>query len=67
MNVNQDYLINGAAQGVQYGQNERVDELNDRMAQRHFPDMSLEPNYDCRPVPTKYSHFPIVNRRTPLR
>jgi hypothetical protein len=29
--------------------------------------MALEPNYDCRPVPTKYSHFPIVNRRAPVR
>ena len=67
MNINQDYLIAGAVQGVQYGQNERVDELNDRIAERHFPDMALEPNYSCRPVPTKYSQFPIVNRRTPVR
>ena len=67
MNINQDYLIAGAVQGVQYGQNERVDELNDRIAERHFPDMALEPNYNCRPVPTKYSHFPIVNRRAPVR
>ena len=67
MNINQDYLIPGVVHGVQYGQNERVDELNNRMAERHFPDTALEPNYNCRPVPTKYSRFPIINRRAPVR
>jgi hypothetical protein len=38
--------------------------LNDRIAERQFPDRALQPNFDFRPVPTKYSHFPIIDRRT---
>lgn len=49
--------------GVIYRQNERLDELNTRLGQRQFADKPLQPNYDPRPVPTKYSHFPIVDRR----
>jgi len=49
--------------GVLYQQNERLDELNQRLGQRQFSDRPLQPNYDPRPVPTKYSHFPIVDRR----
>jgi hypothetical protein len=67
MNVNNNYLIHGVVQGVQYGQNERVDELNNRISSRYFPDVPLEPNYNMRPVPTKYSLFPIVNNRTEVR
>jgi hypothetical protein len=55
----------GVPQGVLYGQNERVDELNDRITARNTPDTPLKPNYDPRPVPTKYAHFPIINRRAP--
>uniref|UniRef100_A0A6C0D2W1 Zasp-like motif domain-containing protein n=1 Tax=viral metagenome TaxID=1070528 RepID=A0A6C0D2W1_9ZZZZ len=61
-NTNQIY---GVHQGIQYGQHDRVDELNQRLTARHYPDIPLEPNYDPRPVPTKYAHFPMVNRRTP--
>lgn len=61
-----EYTIPGVTQGVYYGQNERVDELNSRLASRHFPDSPLEPNFNMRPVPTKYSHFPIINRRKPV-
>lgn len=57
--------IHGIPQYVYYGQNERVDELNDRIGSRQFADSPLEPNYDPRPIPTKYSLFPIINRRTP--
>jgi hypothetical protein len=49
--------------GVIYQQNERLDELNQRLGQRQFADKPLQPNYDPRPVPTKYSHFPIIDRR----
>ena len=59
--------IIGLPEHLYYGQNERVDELNDRMASRHFPDSPLQPNFDPRSVPTKYAHFPIINRRTPLK
>jgi len=63
MNYQTNYLIDGAHQGVQYGQNARVDELNERINERFVPDSPLEPNFDPRPVSTKYAHFPIINRR----
>ena len=52
--------------GVYYIQNERVEELNDRISDRRFPDRPLQPHYDPRPVPTKYSLFPIIDRRTAI-
>jgi len=48
--------------GILYGQFERVDELNDRILGRFYPDMPLQPNLDVRPVSTKYSHFPVIDR-----
>ena len=64
--INNNNKINGLPEGgVYYGQNERVDEINDRVSSRHFPDSPLEPNFDPRSIPTKYSHFPIINRRAP--
>lgn len=48
--------------GILYGQNERVDELNDRILGRFYPDMPLQANMDIRPVSTKYSHFPVIDR-----
>jgi hypothetical protein len=67
MELSNQSTILGLPQYLYYGQNERVDELNDRIATRHFPDSPLQPNFDPRSVPTKYSHFPIINRRTPLK
>jgi hypothetical protein len=61
-----DNKILGVPEGIYYGQNERVDELNDRMSTRHFPDSPLQPNFDPRSVPTKYSIFPMINRRKPM-
>ena len=59
--------MHGVEQGVRYGQFERVDEINDRMSTRQFPDSALEPNFDLRPVSTKYSHFPIVDRQPGMK
>jgi hypothetical protein len=56
--------LHGVPEGVYYGQFERTGELNDRIGSRHFPDIQLQPNIDFRPVPTKYSRFPIIDRRT---
>jgi hypothetical protein len=53
----------GVQQGVEYGQNARVDELNTRIQSRYFPDHSLPANFDPRPVPTKQTLFPIINLR----
>ena len=63
MNIHDNTKILGLHEGIAYGQNERVDELNSRISDRHFPDIALAPNFDPRPVPTKYSRFPIINRR----
>jgi hypothetical protein len=65
MNLNQSDKIHGVPEGILYGQFERTDELNNRIGSRQFPDMRLRPNFDIRPVPTKYSMFPIIDRRTP--
>lgn len=63
MELTDSQKIVGLHEGIAYGQFERTDELNARMQNRHFPDVGLAPNYDPRPVPTKYSHFPIADRR----
>jgi hypothetical protein len=46
------------------GQNQRIEELNDRIYERVLTDSPLEPNFDPRPVPTKYVLFPVMNSRT---
>lgn len=56
----------GTVQGIYYGQQERVDELNERIQRRQFPDKPLAPNFSSRPVLTKYSRFPILDRRAPF-
>lgn len=56
-------LIEGVHSGVLIGQHARVDELNNRIHSRHFPDHELAPNFSMRPTPTKYSRFPIANLR----
>jgi hypothetical protein len=53
----------GVPSGALYGQNERVEELNDRLQSRQFPDKPLAPNFSYRPIMTKYSHFPVIDRR----
>lgn len=58
--------MQGVVDGIYYGQNERLDELNNRIKDRQFADSPLEPNYSPRSIPTKYSLFPIVNRRRPV-
>lgn len=40
------------------------DEINSRINQRCKPDSHLQPNFDPRPVSTKYTLFPIIDRRT---
>jgi hypothetical protein len=66
LQINDNRLF-GVHQGVYYGQNERVDELNTRMNTRQFSDSPLEPNFNPRSIPTKHSLFPIVNRRAPFK
>jgi hypothetical protein len=56
--------IYGVHQGLSSGQFARVDELNDRVSSRQFSDIPLAPNFDPRPVTTKYALFPMIDRRT---
>jgi hypothetical protein len=67
MEYNSNEKIYGVVEGVSYGKFDRTDELNDRMASRYFSDSPLQPNYNPRPVPTKYSLFPIIDRKTPVK
>lgn len=66
MNTNEtENELFGVHKGLISGQFDRVDELNDRMSSRSFPERELQPNFSPRPVPTKYSLFPVIERRTP--
>ena len=55
----------GVVSGVQYGQFERLDEINNRIEARNVPDKPLPPNFDPRPVLTKYALFPMLDNRMP--
>ena len=61
MELNDPNSIYGVPPGILYGQYERLGELNDRIQNRQFPDSGLAPNYDPRPVSTKYALFPILD------
>jgi len=66
MNVQEiDNSMHGVHHGLYVGQFDRVDELNMRMSDRHFPTRELQPNFGLRPVPTKYSLFPVIEQRAP--
>lgn len=70
--LNGPQYIDGLVQGLWQGQQSRTDELNTRIEDRRFPAVRpLQPNFSSRPVPTKYAHFPIIDRRaisnTPIR
>lgn len=55
--------IYGLIDGIEYRQHERVDELNQRISSRIYSDSPLRPHFNPRPVLTKYSKFPIIDRR----
>ena len=54
---------NGVVEGCYYGQQDRVNELNTRIQLRQFPDNALRPNFSPIPIPTKYSIFPVMDRK----
>jgi hypothetical protein len=64
MNLSDNSKINGLITGLLRGQYDRVDELNTRILGRFVPDQQLQPNFDARPISTKYSHFPIIESKT---
>jgi len=46
--------------GVYYGQNARLDTLNEAMYKRNVPDVPLRPNLDSRSVGTHFVRFPVL-------
>lgn len=56
--------VKGLPKYLYYGQDERVEELNERIYTR-VPKVPLEVNYTPRSVSTKYSRFSIVQRQSP--
>ena len=55
----------GVVEGIHYNTNHPNDELNRRLNERLIPSKQLQPQFSIRPVSTKYSLLPIVDRRTP--
>lgn len=41
------------------------DDINGRMEQRHYSDTPLNPNYNPRPISTKYTHLQVYQSRKP--
>jgi hypothetical protein len=48
-----------SSQSVQSRQNN----TNDRIYDRNIPSSTIQPNFNARPVPTKYTHTSIVDHR----
>jgi len=61
---NTDTLFQGVVQGCLSGQQDRVDDLNERIQGRQFSNLDLRPNYDPRPVQNKYSRFSIIDPKS---
>ena len=55
----------GLPDGVYYCQQERTQQLNNRIAHRNIPSGPLEPQFSPRPVPTKYTLLPILDEKKP--
>lgn len=55
----------GVVEGIHYNTNDPTDELNRRLNERLIPSKPLQPQFSIRPVSTKYSFLPIVDRHSP--
>lgn len=51
----------GSPYGLSVGQMDRTEELNNRISQRIISDVDMQPNFDPRPISTKYSLLPVVD------
>ena len=71
MNINEyDNKIFGLEEGISYGQNDRLGELNDRLFARTLPDQNtrLEPCFDIRSTPTRNCQvFPVLDLKSSSR
>ena len=54
---------NGVVNGVYYCQQERTEQLSQRMFMRNIPSCPLQPQFSIRPVSTKYDCMSVVDRR----
>jgi hypothetical protein len=52
----------GVVDGVFFCNQERLDEINERISSRNIPSEPLQPEFSPRPVSTKYAILPIVDR-----
>ena len=54
----------GVVNGLYYCQQNRVEDLNQRISSRNIPSNVLSSVFDVRPVPTRYVKMPIIDCRT---
>jgi hypothetical protein len=57
-------LIAGVHREPIIRESETLNDINNRIQSRHFPDFPLEPNFSSRPVSTKYSLMPTAARNS---
>ena len=55
----------GVVDGVYVASASRVDDLSNRMFARNMPSHDLQPNFDMRPVATKYTVMPVYDQYKP--
>ena len=64
----QPFNSNGVLkEGCYYCNVDKDVELSNRIYERNIPSQPLAPQFSMRSVPTKYSHFPIVDPRAPAQ
>ena len=54
--------IHGVVKGLYTCNHGRVDELNNRIAERNIPSKELQPQFSIRPCATKYGYMPILDQ-----
>ena len=63
--INSDDKFEGVVYGCYSCQHSRVDELNNRIFNRNLPSDSLAPQFDMRPVATKYGCMDVLDQYKP--
>ena len=57
--------MHGVANGAYLCQQQRTQDLSDRLWRRNTTTAPIKMQYSVRPVPTKYVHMPVVDCRRP--
>jgi hypothetical protein len=52
----------GVINGMYTCNHERVDDINNRIADRNVPSTGLQPQYSIRPVATKYGYMQVLDQ-----